>query len=128
MPSPTHQNFVLLFRKHPELTFELARRARAPVADRYWRFEDAPTEFEDPLTGNMVRADLGIVGHVNESRRRGLIVEVQLDIDPSKEWTIELYRAGLRRQHKGPAWVVLFRSRLMAPLSWARSEAAIRVW
>ena len=41
MPSTTHQNFVFLFESHPELTFELARRAGAPVRDDYEQFEPA---------------------------------------------------------------------------------------
>ena len=106
--SPTHQNFVLLFGSHPELTFELARRAGAPVAYDYERFEDAATEFDDPLTGNPVRVDLALVGHVDADTRRGIALEVQLDVDLNKEWTMELYRAGLRRRHKCPAWVLVF--------------------
>ena len=123
MPSPTHQNFVLLFRRHPELTFELARRAGAPVTRECERFEDAAVEFEDPLTGHQVRADLAIIGHVDPAQesaagqKEGLVFEVQLGVDASKEWTTVLYRAGLRRQHKCPAWTALF-----------SPEAEVRAW
>jgi hypothetical protein len=41
MPSATHQNFVLLFRKHPRLTFELARRAGVPLDDEYSKIDEA---------------------------------------------------------------------------------------
>ncbi|HVI01601.1 MAG TPA: hypothetical protein VM869_22955 [Enhygromyxa sp.] len=108
MPSPLHQNFVLLFDNHPELTFELARRAGAPLPLHYQRFEPSSAEFEDPVTGTLVRADLAIVGHVNRHWRRGVVLEVQLDTDPDKEWTLALYRGGIRRKHRCPAWVVLF--------------------
>jgi hypothetical protein len=75
---------------------------------KYESFEDVPAEFEDPLTRNSVRADLAIVGHTADGERRGIVLEVQLDVDLSKEWTMELYRAGLRRLRRCPAWAVLF--------------------
>lgn len=107
--SPTHQNFLLLFRRHPELTFELARRAGAPLPRAYQRFEEVSGEFDDPLQpGSSVRADLAMLGHLRQGKRRGLVLEVQLDIDLNKEWTLLLYRTGLRRRYKCPAWAVLF--------------------
>jgi hypothetical protein len=107
--SPTHQHYVLLFRNHPELVFELARRAGAPVPETHGRFEKPETEFDDPLlSGNTVRADLALVEHVDERARRGFVLEVQLAVDLDKQWTTVLYRAGLRRRYRCPAWVIWF--------------------
>ena len=121
MTSATHQNFVLLFQRHPELTFELARRSGVPLSDGYERLEQVDAEFEDPLWTadelengrkstaiNAVRADLAIAGHVDGKPRRALALEVQLDHDAKKEWTIVLYRAGLRRKLECPAWALVF--------------------
>ncbi|HVI02932.1 MAG TPA: hypothetical protein VM869_29740, partial [Enhygromyxa sp.] len=40
----------------------------------------------------------------------------QLGIDANKEWTIVVYRAGLRRDHKCPAWAVFFSPELSVRL------------
>jgi hypothetical protein len=109
MPSATHQNYVLLFRNHPELVYELARRAGVPLPGDHGRFEKPETEFDDPLLiGNTVRADLAIIEHVEERPRRGLVLEVQLDVDLNKQWTLVLYRAALRRRYHCPVWVLWF--------------------
>jgi hypothetical protein len=116
MPSATHQNFVLLFRNHPDLGIELARRAGVPLLDGFARLEEVAAEFDDPLlTGNTVRADLALAGY--EARtlaadpnkpRQALVIEVQLGQEADKEWTIVLYRAGLRRKLKCSAWTIVF--------------------
>jgi hypothetical protein len=107
MPTATHQAFVLLFRNHPAFAFELAGRAGAPLHGDYEQFEKVDAEFDDPLrAGNTVRADLAVVGQFGELRR-GLVLEVQLGIDPDKEWTIALYRAALRRRERCSAWALV---------------------
>jgi hypothetical protein len=54
-----------------------------------------------------VRTDLALVGYL-EDPRHALSFEVQLDVDPDKEWSVVLYRAGLRRTLKCPTWAVFF--------------------
>ena len=109
MPSATHQNFVLLFRNHPEFTFELSRCAGVPLSHGYERLEEVAAEFDDPLMiGKTVRADLALAGHVDGCPRRALAFEVQLGEDADKEWTVALYRTALRRRMRCPAWSVVF--------------------
>lgn len=109
MPSRSHQTFLLLFRRHPELAFNLARCAGMPISGKIESIEAVSTEFDDPLNpGRAVLADLAFVADVEGIPRCGLVLEVQLDEDPNKEWTIALYRTAMRRRHKCPVWVALF--------------------
>lgn len=102
--SPTHQNFLLLFRRHPELTFELARRAGAPLPRAYQRFEEVSGEFDDPLQpGSSVRADLAMLGHLRQGKRRGLVLEVQLDIDLNRRANPTAHRRVLERRRAARA-------------------------
>ncbi|MFO7562145.1 MAG: hypothetical protein R6X02_05850 [Enhygromyxa sp.] len=109
MPTETHQNFVLLFLRHPELLFELARRAGASVDVVHDRIELTAAEFDDPLkAGNAVRADLAAVRRRGKKALRALALEVQLGRDRKKEWSSVLYRAALRYRLNCPAWTVFF--------------------
>src|SRR5690606_24290248 len=109
MPSPSHQDFRLLFGNHPEVAVELARRAGAPLGRQFDRYELVDAEIDDPLRpGNTLRADLPIVCHRRGNPHRGLIFEVQLGDDPDKEWSTVLYRAGLCYRIRRPAWAVMW--------------------
>ncbi|HLT39079.1 MAG TPA: hypothetical protein VK034_22500, partial [Enhygromyxa sp.] len=109
MPSETHQNFVLLFCTHPEVVFELARRANAAVEGPYERLEATAAEIDDPLqAGNAVRTDVAVVGYLGDEPQQALALEVQLGPDLQKEWSTVLYRAGLRYRLSCSAWTVFF--------------------
>ncbi|MFO7562154.1 MAG: hypothetical protein R6X02_05895 [Enhygromyxa sp.] len=112
MPSETHQNFVQLFRDHPAVVFELARRAGAAVDEPdapYERLEATSTEVDDPVeAGNAVRADVAVASYVGETAQRALALEVQLGRDKNKQWSMVLYRAGLRYHLSCPAWTLYF--------------------
>src|SRR5690606_6800064 len=108
-PWRARRHFLPRARDPPELACALARRAGVPLVDGYERLEEVAAEFDDPmLTGNTVRADLAIAGHVDGKPRRALALEVQLRHEGDKEWTTVLYRAGLRRKLKCPAWALVF--------------------
>ncbi|MFO7567372.1 MAG: hypothetical protein R6X02_32310 [Enhygromyxa sp.] len=109
MPSSTHQDLKLLFSNHPQVAFELARRARIPLGREFDRYEVTDAEFDDPLRpGNAVQADLAIVGHRGGKPHRGLVFEIQLGDDPRKEWSTDLYRAALRYRIRRPVGAVMF--------------------
>jgi len=105
-PSATHQNFVFLLRAHPEMTFELARRAGIRVADRHDRFEQLTPE-SDNVFGGSVRPDLALVGYKNGRPVDALVVEVQLGDDRDKEWTVTLYQGSLKHTLRVPVWVLI---------------------
>jgi hypothetical protein len=66
MPSQTHQTLVLLFRDHPELVLELARRAGAPLGEGYERMEEIIPEFDNPLAARSAMADLALAGMLDD--------------------------------------------------------------
>lgn len=109
MPGETHQNFVLLFRRHPAVVFELARRAGAPVDEPYDRLQEMATEVDIPMNlGNSVRTDVALAGYIGDEPHRALVFEVQLGHDLDKQWSIVLYRAGVRYHLSCPAWAMFF--------------------
>ncbi|MFO7566272.1 MAG: hypothetical protein R6X02_26755 [Enhygromyxa sp.] len=100
---------MLLFRTHPELAFELARRAGASMDAPCERIEVTAAEIDDPVTGgNTVRADLALVSYDGDDAQRALAIEVQLGPDKQKQWSTVLYRAGLRYNLSCPAWTLYF--------------------
>ncbi len=109
MESPTHEDLVEFFHNHLELACELARRAGVPFGRDYARLELVHTEFRNPLRpGKRVRADTAIVAYTGKKPRRGLVFEIQLGDHWDKQWSVVLYRAGLRFRLKRPAWAVMF--------------------
>jgi hypothetical protein len=108
MPSATHQTLLSLFRDHPELGFELARRAGAPLDEEFEWFEELTPEFDNPMSARVaVTADLATAGFVDGRPRRALVIEIQLGRDPDKEWTVVLYRVGLRHRLRCPTWAMV---------------------
>jgi len=112
VPSPLHQAFVAILRRH-ECALELARRlprTQGSLPDypsSFWREVEA--EFADPAnTGALRHADLALVAHLDGDPSKpalaGLLFEPQLNRDPAKVYTWTFYWAALRIRHQCAVW------------------------
>jgi hypothetical protein len=108
VPGAIHQGFVTLFHNHPQLAFELAAAAGAPLRLRYTRFEHGPTEFQDPgRAGVTVHTDVVVLACERPGSGTfvdGLSIEVQGWRDLSKRRTVPITRAGVHSRHACAAW------------------------
>jgi len=134
MPSFDHEAIVALFRRRPTLAAELLHpggergEGETPVVEQ--------AEVVDTSVGDIVpterRADLVLLfssgpggpGASGGATKRAVIVEVQLAIDPAKQWSWWWYAVGVHvRHHCDVALVVVTPSASVA--SWARTPLTL---
>ncbi len=106
MPSFTHEVIVELFRNRPELAPALLRDAlRAPLPE-YTHAEIIEATLID-IQPAEYRADLVVLLN-NNVPVYGIVVEAQLQRDPSKLFTWPTYAMLLRSRQRCPACVLVF--------------------
>lgn len=105
MASLEHEALILLFRNRPELAPELLREALDVAVPAYSEARLESAELTDIVPAEY-RADL-VVQLVAGEPVLGIVIEVQLAVDPRKHYSWPVYRAGLRARLKCPACVLV---------------------
>ena len=122
MPSQTHQNLVLLFRRHHQLVFDLARAANAQLTATHEQLYECSSEAEDPCRIEAPADSDVVIAGVNAGKATdAVVVEVQLEKDESKAWAWLLYIAAVWRELGCHTWALLF-SPKRTVLVWAQHQ------
>lgn len=106
MPSALHEAIVELFRQRPVLAAELLRETLAVPLPEFTAARIESAAFTD-LKPPEYRADL-VVLLAAEQPVLGIVVEVQLRIDPQKRYSWPHYAATLRVRQGCPTCVVVY--------------------
>ncbi|AUX36429.1 hypothetical protein SOCE836_086360 [Sorangium cellulosum] len=102
MPSIAHEALVELFKNRPTLAAEMLQSA---LGQRIPTFQEARVESSDltEIVPSDRRADLVVVLVGAQQRpAMGIVVEVQLGVDPDKPYVWPVYMAQTRAQHRCP--------------------------
>ena len=119
--SLTHEALLRLLRDQPEVALRLLPPAWG--IDPEGPLRALPADLTEPVPVEL-RADLALLLREGTAEALGLVVEVQLSIDPQKRWTWPCYVTQLRLRHRLPfALVVIAPSPAVA--AWARAPIAI---
>ena len=119
--SLTHEALLRLLRDQPEVALSLLPPTSGIDAEGPLRA--LPADATEPVPVEL-RADLALLLREGTPTALGLVVEVQLRIDPQKRWTWPCYVTQLRLRHRLPfALVVIAPSPAVA--AWARAPIAI---
>jgi hypothetical protein len=122
MPSQTHQNLVLLFRRHLQLVFDLARDASCQLNATHELLYEFSSEAEDPSRIEAPRrSDIVVAGNHAGKPVDAVVVEIQLERDEAKAWGLLFYIAAVWRELGCHTWAMLF-SPKRAVLVWAQRE------
>lgn len=105
MPSPLHEELILLFRNRSGLAPDLLKRVQVDVPE----YTDIHIESEDltDLKPAAYRADLVLLLRKGKQRALGIIVEIQLSVDVEKQYTWPAYLVNLRARIRCPVYLLI---------------------
>lgn len=105
MPSQEHESILELFRNRPLLAPEMLEEV---FEERLPPFREVRIDSENitEIVPRELRADL-VVNLVDEAPVLTIVVEVQLNSDPDKEYVWPTYVTGARMRHRCPACVLV---------------------
>lgn len=108
MPTQVHEVFVEMFRSHPELAAGLLADVFDIDLPDYRQARAASCDFTD-VGPNEFRGDTALVFADGDGRPLlGIVLEVQLRRDRTRQWSWPVYLATLRARLRCPVYLMIF--------------------